>query len=77
MHHFAHLLLLALSPLTILARPPLAQTAFATSPVVHALYQASDVYVNAVELAQMAVQVCSKRQNLNDCLEKLVRTFPT
>lgn len=77
MHYFAYLLLLALSPFTILARPRLAQTALATSPVVTAFYEACDVYVDAVELAQLAVPVCRKREDLSDCVEKLVRTFPT
>ncbi|KAI4224646.1 MAG: hypothetical protein L6R36_004521 [Xanthoria steineri] len=70
MHYFAHLLLLALSPFTILARPRLAQTTFATSPVITAFNQACDVYVDAVELAQLAVPVCRKREDLSDCVEK-------
>ena len=76
MYYFAHLLL-ALSPPTILARPGLAQTALATNPVVHALYQACDAYVKAADEAQTAFEKLCRGRDTANCLDMLVRIFPT
>ncbi|KAI4229428.1 MAG: hypothetical protein L6R36_000882 [Xanthoria steineri] len=75
MQYFAPLLLLALSPLTVLARPPLAQTALAEHPVVHALNQASSEYKEADELADKVPRACAPRDPY--CIAKLVRPMPT
>ena len=77
MQYFAPLLLLALSPLTILAQPPhRAQTALAeSSRVVHALEEACDEYESAMALSKKVPPDCLRPSY--ECVEHVVRPFPT
>lgn len=76
MHYFTHLLLFALSPLTILAQPShRAQTALAEeNPVVQALDKAASEYLEAYELADKLPASCVFA--VEECTDKLVRTLP-
>ncbi|CAL8582351.1 hypothetical protein XPA_008018 [Xanthoria parietina] len=76
MHYFTHLLLFALSPLTILAQPShRAQTALAEeNPVVQALDKAASEYLEAYELADKLPASCVFA--VQECTDKLVRTLP-